>query len=139
MIEQETIDPEYIENKKEFVKIIDDNKIKIILDGNEIKFIIMIGISYYKYIKEYKYEEIKKELDINEKIEKIYEYLTKSEYRIIKEEKKMIINGNKEIKLYESELKDNEMIKVVKRLKILINQIKKKIKRQKYQKMNVKN
>ena len=51
MIEQETIDPEYIENKKEFVKIIDDNKIKIILDGNEIKFIIMIGISYYKYIK----------------------------------------------------------------------------------------
>ena len=98
MIEQETIDPEYIENKKELVKKIDDNKIKIILDGNEIKFIIMRGLSYYKYINEYKYEEIKKELDIKDNIEKIYEYLTNSEYKIIKEEKKMIINGNKEIK-----------------------------------------
>ena len=51
----------------------------------------MIGLSYYKYIKEYKYEEIKKELNIKVNIEKIYEYLIRSEYKIIKEEKKMII------------------------------------------------
>ena len=113
MKDQETIDLESIEKNKKFVKIVNNNKIKIVLNENEIKFIIMIGISYYKYIRQYKYEEIIKELNIKDNIEKIYDYLVNSEYKIIEEEKKLIINDKNEIKLYEEELTDNEMIKVL--------------------------
>ena len=82
MIEQDTIESEYIEKKKEFVKRVNDNKIKIVLNVDEIKFILMIGISLYKYIREYKYEDIKKELDILncKDIENIYDYLVNSGY-----------------------------------------------------------
>ena len=111
MSDKNKIEPEYIEKKKEIVKTINDNKIKIVLNEDEIRFIIMIGISYYKYVREYKYEDIRKELNIKD-IENIYEYLIKSEYEIIEEDKKLIIN-KKEIKLEEKELTDNEMIKVL--------------------------
>ena len=47
----QTIEPESIEKKKEYIKTIDDNKIKIVLNEDEIKFIVIIGISYYNYIK----------------------------------------------------------------------------------------
>ena len=52
-------------------------------------------------------------------MKEIYEYLIKSEYEIKKEEKKIIINKKKEIKLEEKILKNEEIIK------ILINEIKK--------------
>ena len=47
MSDQDTIEPEYTEKKKEFIKQIDDNKIKILLNKDEIKFIIIIGLSFY--------------------------------------------------------------------------------------------
>ena len=132
MLNQETIDPEYSENNKEFVKIINDNKIKIVLNEEEIFFIMMIGISYYKYIRKFKYEDITKELDIkdNKDIDKLYDYLMNSEYKIIEEEKKLIINDIKEIKLHEKKITDTEMIKIlIEEIKKKIIQIKKKIKK----------
>ena len=74
----------------------------------------MIGISNYKYIKKYKYEELKKVLILDYKdIKEVYEYLIKSEYEIKKEEKKIIINKNKEIELEEKKLKNEEIIKIL--------------------------
>ena len=98
MDEQETITPEYEEMKKEYEKKINDDKLRIEINNDKIKIILLIGISYNKYIKEYKYEEIIKELVLDYKnIKEVYEYLIKSEYEIKKEEKKIIINKNKEI------------------------------------------
>ena len=76
--------------KKEYEIKIDDNKLRIEINNDEIIFILILGLSYYKYIKEYKYNEIIRELDIIEKkdIREIYEYLIKSEYKIKDEEKK---------------------------------------------------
>ena len=67
-----------------------------------------IGLLYFKYIKKYKYEEIKKELNIleNNNIKNEYDYLIKSVYKIKK--KKIIINNNKDIELKE---KNNQMKK----------------------------
>jgi hypothetical protein len=116
MLEQEVIEQKYNENKKEIVKIINDNnKIKILLNEEKIKFIITTGISYFKYISEYKCEDISKFLDIldNKEIENIYDYLVKSEYKIIEEEKKLVINNNKEIELKEKKFTDYEMINVL--------------------------
>ena len=133
MLDQDTIEPEYIEKKKEMDKIINDNKIKIVLNEDEIRFIIMIGISFYQYVKEYKYEDIKKELNFKD-IENIYEYLMKSEYEIIEEDKKLIIN-KKEIKLDEKELTDNEMIKIlIEEIKEIKNENKKE-----FEKLNILN
>ena len=114
MEEQETIEPEYKEIKKEHIIQINDNKIKIEINNDEIIFTIMIGISYYKYIRKYKYDKIKKELVLLEykDIEKIYYYLIKSKYEIIEKEKKIRINDNKEIKLEKIKLTDEEMMKI---------------------------
>ena len=79
--------------KEEYEMKINDDKLKIEINNNEIAFMLIIGISNYKYIKEYKYEEIKKELKLDYKdIKEIFEYLKKSEYEIKIEEKK---NNNK--------------------------------------------
>ena len=111
---QETIENEYIDIKEEYEIKIDDNKLKIEINNDEIIFILIVGISYYKYIKKFKYDEIVKELVLYEynDIEEIYKYLIKSEYKIMDEDKKIIIN-NKEIKLNEKLLKDNELIKLL--------------------------
>ena len=53
MFEQETIEPEYEEIKKEHEIQIDDNKLRIEMNENRITFILMIGITDYKYTKEY--------------------------------------------------------------------------------------
>ena len=93
---EEIITPECLEIKDGFEIKINNSKLKIEINDDDIKFIIIIGISYYKYIKKYKYEEIIKKLDILEckDIKKVYEYLIKSEYKIINKEKikKLIIN-----------------------------------------------
>ena len=102
--------------KKEYILEINDNTLKIEINNNEIIFILMIGISYYKYIKKYKYDEIIKELDLSEykDLKKVYNYLIKSEYRIINEDKiKKIVVNNKEIKLNEKILKNEEIIKIL--------------------------
>ena len=53
--------------KKEYEIKIDDNKLRIRINNDEIIFILILGLAYYKYIKEYKYNEIIRELDIIEK------------------------------------------------------------------------
>ena len=44
--------------KKEYEIKIDDNKLRIKINNDKIIFILILGLSYYKYIKEYKYNEI---------------------------------------------------------------------------------
>ena len=135
MEEQETITPEYEDIKNEYEIKINNNKLRIELNNDEIIFKLIIGLSYYKYIKKYKYEEIIKELEIikYKNIKEIYKYLIKSEYEIKKEEKKIIINKKKEIKLEEKILKNEEIIR------ILINEIKELIKtnEEKEKKINI--
>ena len=64
MEEQETITPEYEEIRKEYETKKNDNKIRIEINNDKIIFILTIGISFYKYIKKYNYDEIIKELNI---------------------------------------------------------------------------
>ena len=88
MDEVETITPEYEEMKEEYEMKINDDILRIEMNNDKIKFILIIGISYKKYIKEYKYEEIIKELVLDYKdIKEVYEYLIKSEYEIKKKRK----------------------------------------------------
>ncbi len=109
------IEPEPM--RKEFVKRIDDNKIKIVLDEEEryqIKFVMTKGLSFYKYIREFTFKEITKELDILNirDMENLYDYLVKSEYKINKENYRLIIN-NKEIRLQEKINSNDEMIRIL--------------------------
>ena len=63
----------------------------------------MMGISFYKYEQKYKYKELLEEFEILENkdinINILYAELIKGEFKIINEEKKIIINDYKEIKL----------------------------------------
>ena len=120
MEDQETISPEYEEIKKEYVININNNNLIIEINNDEIIFTLIIGISYYKYIKKYKYDEIIKELNMFEckNIEEVYICLIKSEYKIINKEKiKKIIINDKEMNLNKKILTNEEL------LKILINEI----------------
>ena len=114
--EQETIITEYLEKKHEIR--IENNKIEIEIKDDKIKFELIMGISFYKYIKEFKYEEITKELNILQckDMSEIFNYLINSEYKTLKEEKKIVIN-NRQIKLEEKVLKGKEL------MEILINEI----------------
>ena len=113
MEEQETISKEYEEIKEEYIIKINNNKIKIEINNDEIIFILIIGLSYFKYIKRYKYDEIIKEINTleNKDIKSIYNYLIKSEYKI--RDKKIIINNKNEIELNEKILTNEEMIKIL--------------------------
>ena len=85
MDEQETKEPEYIYIKKVYEIKINDNKLR--LNNDEIMFILVIGISYYKYVKKYHFYEIIKELELDSKnIIEVYNYLTSIEYEIIDED-----------------------------------------------------
>ena len=108
MSEQEKNISEYFEIK------INNNKLRIEINNDKIMFILITGISYYKYIKEYNYDDITKELNLLEykDINNIYNYLIKSEYIINNDEKKIIIN-DKEIKLNEKILTNDEIIKIL--------------------------
>ena len=113
MEEIETIEPEYLEIKKEYEIKVDDNKIRIEMDNNEIIFTLFIDLSFNKYIKRFKIDEFRKKYKISEKdIKEIYNYLINCEYEINEKEKKLIINDEKEIKLEEEiRLTNEEMIK----------------------------
>ena len=112
MEDQETITPEYEEIKKEYEIEINNNKLKIEINNDEIIF-KLLGLSCFKYIKRYKYDEIIKELNIleNKDIKSVYNYLIKSEYKI--KDKKIIINNKNEIELNEKILTNEEMIKIL--------------------------
>ena len=113
MEEPETIEPETIEIKKEHEIRIDDNKIKIELNNNEIIFTLIIDLSFNKYIKRYKHDVFKKDFKIKKEIDilNVYNDLINYEYEINEKEKKIIIN-DREIKLEEEiRLTNEEMIK----------------------------
>ena len=66
MAEQETLLPESEEMKNEYEININDNKLRIEINNDEIIFILMIEISFYKYIKKYQYNELIKKLGIKD-------------------------------------------------------------------------
>ena len=113
MEEQKIITPEYEDIKEEYEIKINNNKLKIEINNDEIIFLLIKGLTYFKYIKRYKYEEIIKELNIleNNDIKSVYNYLIKSEYKI--KDKKIIINNKNEIELKEKTLTNEEMIKIL--------------------------
>ena len=114
MDEPETIEPQYIEIKKEYEIKVDDNKIRIEINNNEIIYSLIIDLSFNKYIKRFKHDEFKKKFDISEEknIKEIYNLLIQFEYEINVKDKKLIINDKKEIKLEEEiRLTNEEMIK----------------------------
>ena len=114
MEEPETIEPEYLDIKKEYEVKIDDNKIKIEMNKDEIIFSLFIDLSFNKYIKIFKYDEFIKlyEISKDKDINKIYDGLINYKYEINEKEKKIIFNNGKEIKLEESiKLTNEEMIK----------------------------
>ena len=90
--EQETIEPEINKELKKEYELNVDNKIyklKVELNINEIIFELNLisEISYYNYIRKYKYNELIKELNLSNNIYndiiKIYNYLDIKEYKII--------------------------------------------------------
>ena len=113
----ETIEPEYVENKKEYEIKIDDNKIKIEMNNNEIIFSLIIDLSFNKYIKRFKYDEFRQKFELSEEknIKELYNDIINYEYEINEKEKKIIfeIYGyKKEIKLEEEiRLTNEEIIK----------------------------
>jgi chromosome segregation ATPase len=116
-----------------YESITDDNNLRIIMNNDEIIFFVVLGLPSFNYIKTYKYNEIIKELNIPEckDIEEVFDYLMKSGYTIIEEEKKLIINNNKEIQLKEINMEYGELIKVlmdeIKELKDQNDQLNEKI------------
>ena len=112
------LEPETIIENEEFKKEheirIDDNKIRIEMNNNEIIFSLFIDLSFNKYIKRFKHNEFKKQFDISEKenIKEIYNDIINYEYEINEKEKKIIFDVDKEIKLEENiRLTNEEMIK----------------------------
>ena len=114
MDEPETIEPEYLDIKKEYEIKIEDNKIRIEMNKDEIIFSLFIDLSFNKYIKIFKYDEFIKiyEISKDKDINKIYNTLIKYKYEINEKEKKIIFNNGKVIKLEESiKLTNEEMFK----------------------------
>ena len=112
--EPETIEPETVEFKKEHEIRIDDNKIRIEMNNNEIIFTLIIDLSFNKYIKKFKIDEFEKKFEIDEEIdlEDLYDNIINYEYEINEKEKKIIFNDVKEIKLDENiRLTNEEMMK----------------------------
>ena len=110
MEEQQNRESNYFEIK------INNDILRIEINNDKIIFTLIIGISYYKYIKEFNYNEIVKELNLFEykDILSIYNFLIKNECEIIEEEKiKKIKINNKEIVLSEKNLSNDELIKVL--------------------------
>ena len=93
MEEPETIEPEYLEIKKEHEIRIDDNKIRIEMNNNEIIFTLIIDLSFNKYIKRYKHESFKNEFKIpkEKSMQNIYNDLINYEYEINEKEKNLLL------------------------------------------------
>ena len=93
MDEPETIEPQYVEIKKEHEIKVDDNKIRIEINNNEIIFSLIIDLSFNKYIKRFKIDEFKEKFEFSEDddIKDIYIYLINVEYEINEKEKKLFL------------------------------------------------
>ena len=119
MEEPEAIEPEAIEPENNVIKEeheikIDDNKIRIEMNNNEIIFILIIDLSFNKYIKRFKHDELRKLFDMPKEadLKFIYNILINIPYEINEKEKKIIFGNGKEIKLEEEvRLTNEEMIK----------------------------
>ena len=114
MEEPEIIEPEINAIKEEHEIKIDDNKMRIEMNNNEIIFTLIIDLSFNKYIKRYKHDSFKKDFEIpkEESMINVYNELINCEYEINEKEKKLIINDSREIKLEEEiRLTNEEMIK----------------------------
>ena len=109
------IQTEYKINKKEHDIKINDNNIRIELDIDTIKFIVIIGLSFIKYERLFNYDEIKAELNMenNKDIQEIYNSLLKNHYEILEKEKKLILDENKEIQLEEKPFTNEEIIRIL--------------------------
>ena len=84
------------------------------MNNNEIIFTLIIDLSFNKYIKRYKHESFKEEFEMpkEESMINVYNELINYEYEINENEKKLIINDEKTIKLEEEiRLTNEEMIK----------------------------
>ena len=113
MDEPETIEPDYLEIKKEHEIKIDDNKIRIEINNNEIIFTLIIDLSFNKYIKRFNLYDFRKKFRISEEkdINELYNDIINYEYEINEKEKKNNWYG-REIKLNEEiRLTSEEMIK----------------------------
>ena len=93
MYEASTIEPQYVEIKKEYEIKVDDNKIRIEINNNEIIFSLIIDLSFNKYIKRFKIDEFKEKFNFskNTDIKDIYNYLINVEYKINEKEKKLFL------------------------------------------------
>ena len=114
MEEPETIEPEYLNINKEYEIKIEDNKIRIDMNNNEIIFILYTDLSFNKYIKRFKYDEFIKNYEISKEknINKIYNEIINYKYEINEKEKQILFNNGKAIKLEEEiRLANEEMIK----------------------------
>ena len=113
-MDENIIETESVEIKKEHEIKIEDNKIIIAISNNEIIFTLIINLSFNKFIKRFKCEEFKKKFDLSKKsdINDIYNDLINYEYEIDEKKKKIYFSYNKEIKLEEEvRLTKEEMIK----------------------------
>ena len=122
MEEPETIEPETPKDKEikeEYEIKIDDNKIRIEMNNNEIIFCLIIDLSFNKYIKRYKHDIFRKEFEISEikNLKEMYDEIINYDYDInIKRKKLFINNKSKDIfRIIELEeeirLTNEEMIK----------------------------
>ena len=97
MDEPKTIETRHVESKKEHEIKIDDNKIRIEMNNNEIIFSLIINLSFNKYIKRFKYDEFRNIFNIfkEKDIKEIYDYLITFEYEINEKEKNLfLVLGN---------------------------------------------
>jgi len=111
MEQPETNEPEV---KEEHEIKINDNKIRIEMNNNEIIFSLIIDLSFNKYIKRYKCDEIRNEFKIPNEIslKDVYNIFINIPYEINEKGRKIIFAKEKEIKLEEEvRLTNEEMIK----------------------------
>ena len=132
--ELETTNPEYDEIQKEHEIKLDDNKIRIEMNNNEIKFTLFIDLSFNKYIKRFKFDEFRKKYGFPETKNKneIYNDLIYYEYEINEKDKTVYFDCDKKIKFEEkirltNEEMINELIYEIKNMKKEKNELEKQI------------
>ena len=100
--------------KTEHTIIIDNDKIKIEIVNDEIKFTLTNGVSYHGYVKAYKYEEITGAIGLSDckDLKEVFNKLIDSEFKIKKETNQIIVN-NKEITLEKVDFTDKDVIQLL--------------------------
>ena len=114
MDESKIIKIEYEKIKLEHEIKLDDNKLRIEINNNEIIFSLIVGLSFIKYLKRFKHEEFRNKYKISKEkdLKEIYNDLINDEHEINEKEKKIILGNGEEIILEEKiRLTNEEMIK----------------------------